>query len=129
MVDATSLATKSQFQKWDLLQVIDSLDINVIAGQDPERAAKQVVAQRYLRVELAVLGNVVCFECSGFGHQFKDCPTRDRLTYFGSSGGQHASIIAGARNLVALKFGHGQQVGGMTSTLSKTPRLPPKKSS
>ncbi len=127
MVDATELAEKGQFEKWDFLMVMKTLDYDMHAGQEPTKTLQLKCAAEYLVAELALLGNTVCHECSGFGHVAKDCPTRARLTFFASYGGTHASMIAAARGLVQRKYGHGLQTGGLKSSLSKTARCTPKK--
>ena len=125
--NANILAEKGQFEKWDLLIQAQGLSYGLQTGQLSKKTVQHAMAHEYTVAELALLGNTVCAECSGFGHVSKDCPTKERLTTWGSYGGTHSHMIAGARQCVQRKYGHGLQMGGHKSTLSKTPRCTPRK--
>ena len=76
----------------------------------------------YTSLEVSALSNIICEACSGFGHTQTTCPTRQRITVFGSSGGRVARVLSAIRRLVRMGKLRGKGVPKVFSGLGKRSR-------
>ena len=70
----------------------------IIQAEDATYQQRYKDAYGSLKWDLAMLGNIRCVACGGFGHTIKDCPTRKKLAALGCNGGIGAKIMRRARD-------------------------------
>ena len=113
---------KVEDEKWNFWQTV--YDMRDIYGADQRTNEKPDGHQAwwYAVCEVEALATIVCEACSGFGHTQTTCPTRQRITHFGSSGGRVARVLSAIRRLMRMSKNRGKGAYKVFSGLGKRPR-------